>query len=70
MDLFVVPISSVLPNTDLPLRKWREAALNVPSGVKAQLATVEQRLVLKIVGQLTTDDAKTLNHRLKDWMQL
>jgi mRNA interferase MazF len=70
MDLFVVPVSSVLPNTDFPLRKWREAGLNVPSGVKAQLATVEERLVLKIVGQLTADDARNLNHRLKDWLQL
>jgi len=27
-----------------PLKDWRAAGLNVPSGVKAQLATVEERL--------------------------
>jgi len=38
-DLFLVPISSVLANTDFPLHEWQAAGLNVPCGVKAQLAT-------------------------------
>jgi mRNA interferase MazF len=70
MDLFLVPISSVLANTDFPLREWRAAGLNVPSGVKAQLATVEEKLVVKIVGQLTDNNAKALNARLRNWLQL
>lgn len=57
-DLFLVPISSVLPNTDFPLLDWRAAGLNVASGVKAQLATVEERLVVQTIGTLTTHDAK------------
>lgn len=52
-DLFLVPISSVLTNADFPLKEWRAAGLNVPSGVKAQLATVEERLVVKIVGSVS-----------------
>jgi mRNA interferase MazF len=40
-DLFLVPVSSVLSNTDFPLKEWQAAGLNVPSGVKAQLATVD-----------------------------
>src|ERR1700690_499095 len=63
MDLFLVPISSVLANTDFPLQEWHAAGLNVPSGVKAQLATVEQRLVVKIVGQLGADDSPILDNR-------
>ncbi len=35
-DLFVIPISSVLPNVDLPLTDWQQAGLNVPCGLKAQ----------------------------------
>jgi hypothetical protein len=35
-DLFLVPVSSVLSNTDFPLQEWRAAGLNVASGVKAQ----------------------------------
>ena len=69
-DLFVVPISSVLANTNFPLQEWRAAGLNVASGVKAQLATVEERLVVKIVGKLATTDLQTLNQKLKLWLKL
>jgi mRNA interferase MazF len=40
-DLFVVPISSQPGNVDFPLTDWRSAGLNVPCGVKSQIATVE-----------------------------
>ena len=63
-DVFLVPISSVLANTDFPLVEWRAAGLNVPSGVKAQLATVEERLVVKIVGKLWVVDVQLLDGRL------
>lgn len=69
-DLFLVPISSVLANTDFKLTGWQAAGLNVPSGVKAQLATVEENLVLKIVGQLAPNDASTLDARLRGWLKL
>ena len=69
-DLFLVPISSQLPNTDFPLKEWRAAGLNVPCGVKAQIATVEERLVAKIIGQLPAADLQLLNQRLRNWLQL
>ena len=69
-DLFVVPISSVLANTDFPVKEWRAAGLNVPSGVKAQLATVEARLVVKRVGVLSAADLQFLDARLRTWLQL
>jgi hypothetical protein len=69
-DLFLVPISSVLANTDFPLKEWQAAGLNVPSGVKAQLSTVEERLVVKIVGALTATDRQTLDERLRQWLRL
>jgi mRNA interferase MazF len=69
-DLFLVPISSVMSNTDFPLTEWRASGLNVPCGVKAQLATVEARLVVKIVGKLSAADSQTLNQRLRTWLQL
>lgn len=69
-DLFLVPISSVLPNTDFPVKEWRAAGLNVPSGVKAQVSTVEERLVVKVVGTLTAADGRTLDERLRNWLQL
>jgi len=69
-DLFLIPISSVLSNTNFLLKDWRVAKLNVPSGVKAQLATVEERLVIKIVGKLSVADAEALNGKLRSWLQL
>jgi len=55
-DLFSVPISSVSANADLPLNEWGAAGLHVPSGEKAQLASVEERLVVKTVAQLNDKD--------------
>ena len=37
-DLFVVPLTSQLANADFALARWRQAGLNVPSGVKASFA--------------------------------
>lgn len=69
-DLFLVPISSVISNTDFLLTEWRAAGLNVPSGVKAQISTVEERLVVKVVGTVTIADRATLDDRLRNWLRL
>ncbi len=69
-DLFLVPVSSVLSNTDFLLQEWQGAGLNVPSGVKAQLATIEERLVVKIIGTVTAVDRQSLDERLHTWLQL
>ena len=68
-DLFPVPISSQLHNTDFALTDWRLAGLNVSCGIKAQLATVEERLVIKILGTLTLADRQQLDARLRRWLQ-
>jgi mRNA interferase MazF len=69
-DLFLVPISSVLANTDFSLKEWRAAGLNVPCGVKGQIATVEEGLVIKRVGVVEATDRLTLENRLRAWLQL
>lgn len=69
-DLFLVPISSQLSNTNFPLTKWRAAGLNVSCGVKAQIASVEERLVVKKVGVLADADLRMLNDQLRTWLQL
>ena len=60
----------MLTNTDFTLTDWSAAGLNVPSGVKAQIATVEERLVVKIVGSLAAADRQKLEERLRTWLQL
>ena len=69
-DLFIVPISSQGMNTDFPVQDWKLAGLNVPCGVKAQLATVAAGLVLKTVGRLTVADQTALDQRLRQWLNL
>jgi PemK-like, MazF-like toxin of type II toxin-antitoxin system len=69
-DVFVVPISSQPANTDWHLQEWSAAGLNVPCGVKAQVATVEEQRVIKIVGKLQLRDVETLNAHLRTWLQL
>jgi len=69
-DLFLVPISSVLSNTDFPLKQWREAGLNVACGVKGQIATVEEKLAIKKVGVLGATDRQVLDDRLRAWLKL
>jgi len=69
-DLFLVPISSQLSNTDFALKEWRAAGLNVGSGVKAQLATVEEKSLVKTVGVLAAADRQLLDDRLRAWLQL
>jgi mRNA interferase MazF len=70
LDLFLVPISSQRANVDFMLADWNAAGLNVSCGVKAQIATVEERLVVKSVGTLSIADQGRLNARLKSWLQL
>lgn len=69
-DVFVVPISSQLENTDWVLEEWSAAGLNVRCGVKAQVATVEEKRIIKIVGSLKSRDIETLNKHLRRWIEL
>lgn len=69
-DLFLVPITSQPAGIDLVLQHWESAGLNVPCGLKAQLATVEKSHVIKSVGRLSPDDQSALNERLRQWLGL
>jgi mRNA interferase MazF len=69
-DLFVVPLTSQLANVDFALADWQAAGLNAPSGVKAQLATIESMLVVKVIGRLSSADSSTLNTDLRRWLRL
>jgi mRNA interferase MazF len=69
-DLFLVPLTSQLSGVEFTLTDWRAAGLNVSSGIKSQIATVESALVVKIVGRLTNRDAGTLDAHLRRWLRL
>ena len=69
-DLFVAPITSQLQNPPVPLQDWSAAGLNVPCGIKSQIATIEDRLVVKTVGKLSPLDQAALDSALRDWLKL
>lgn len=69
-DLLVVPVTSQLQNADLIIGQWVEAGLNVPSGIKGQICTVEVRLVRKVVGKITATDRTALDALLRKWLEL
>ena len=69
-DLFVVPLTSQQGGISFTLLDWQKSGLNVPSAVKAQLATVESSLVLKIIGSLTHRDRVVLDSHLRRWLGL
>ena len=69
-DLLIVPLTSQLANADFLLQAWRAAGLDVATGVKGQVATVEERLVVKTVGTLAAPDRQLLDDRLRVWLQL
>lgn len=69
-DLFVVPVTSQLVRSDFQLTAWQAAGLNVPSGVKAQICTVEDSLVRKVVGRLASSDVTNLDRHLRHWLNL
>lgn len=69
-DLFVVPVTSQLSSADLTLVGWNAAGLNVASGIKGQICTVEDSLVRKVVGRLSTRDRDALDDRLRVWLKL
>ena len=72
-DLMIVPLTSrltgLLPG-EFVLTEWRAAGLNVPSSLKRGLYTVEASLVIKLLGQLATDDAVQLDASLRAWLAL
>ncbi len=69
-DLFVVPVSSQLRNVDVLLHDWQKAGLNVACWIKAQIATIESRLVVKTVGGLSMKDQMALERQLCVWLRL
>ena len=69
-DVFVVPVTSRLFQSDLVFEDWLQAGLNVPSGIKGQIATVDVSLIRQVVGKLSEADSERLNKKLREWLLL
>jgi mRNA interferase MazF len=52
------------------IEDWQSAGLLKPSAVKSAISTIEQRLVVKILGRLSSKDLSTLEKALKELFDL
>lgn len=52
------------------IKNWKEAGLLKPSAIKPAISTIEQRLVLKKLGKLSSEDLGYTDKTLKDFLGL
>ena len=72
-DVIIVPLTSKLSTLmtgEFVLLNWRDAGLNVPSSVKRGVYTVQDSLIIKLVGSLSDEDANSLEMALRGWLGL
>ncbi len=69
-DLIVMAVTSQLRSIASPgevwLQDWSEAGLLKTSAVKAVIATLEQRLVIRTLGRLTARDQTNLHDAINE----
>jgi len=73
-DIFIMAITSQTRNPigigEFLIEDWQNAGLLKSSAVKAAISTIEQRLVLKILGRFSPKDLSTLEKSLKELLDL
>lgn len=72
-DLILVALTSrtsSLLSGEFVLNDWSQSGLNVETAVKRGIFTIDERLVLKSVGVLSTADASEMERSLRFWMSL
>jgi mRNA interferase MazF len=73
IDHLIVPLTSQtasLSAGEFLLSDWSGAGLNVPTAVKRGIFTMHPKLIVKNVGQLTTNDRQRLDQSLRAWLGL
>ena len=73
MDIIVAPITGNLATRqpdDTPLSDWSAAGLLKPSVVKGILGTVQQTLVVRVLGTLTAADLLKVEHTFANALAL
>lgn len=70
-DIIITPLTSKLRSLregEFTLDEWSEAGLNVATAAKRGVYTVNERLVLKVIGKLADADAYRLEKSLQSWL--
>lgn len=72
-DVFIVPLTSRTQNLlpgEFVLREWQQAGLNTVTAVKRGIFTLEQSLIIKKIGVLSSIDRNLLTNSLCSWLGL
>ena len=72
-DIFIVPLTSktdLLLAGEFVMNDWKGAGLNVESAVKRGLYTIHQRLIIKTVGRVSSQDGYEVERSLRGWLGL
>jgi mRNA interferase MazF len=72
-DFIITPLTSktkgLLPG-EFVLSNWKAAGLNVTTAVKRGIYTIQDNLIIKVIGELSQQDADQLNEALNIWLGL
>ncbi len=72
-DLFIAPLTSridKLSDNEFPLLEWKDAGLNVPSGIKRGIFLIDRSLIVQRTGKLTREDSDRLHLTVRKWLEL
>ncbi len=72
-DVIIVPLTSKITGLlagEFVLSKWKESGLNVISAVKRGIYTINENLVIKLIGSLDHSDSISLENSLREWLGL
>jgi mRNA interferase MazF len=72
-DVIIVPLTSRVTGLlagEFVLQGWQSAGLNVPLAVKRGLYTLEDSLIVRVVGGLSAPDLRLLEQSLRTWLAL
>jgi len=72
-DILITPLTSKTGSLlvgEFVLSEWATVGLNVATAVKRGVYTVQENLVIKVIGKLTSVDAEQLEQSLRGWLGL
>ncbi len=73
-DIIIMAVTSQIEKTygtgECLIKNWKEASLLKPSSIKPAISTIEQTLVLKKLGRLSSEDLTSMDKSLKELLAL
>jgi mRNA interferase MazF len=72
-DLLIVALTSKttkLRSGEFVLSDWTAAGLHVQTAAKRSIFTIDERLVIQKLGQLSSADSDQLTHALREWLTI